>query len=156
MQASRPRRGMAPLPRQLISQTTSLLTSLESHVLDTAFAGSLAQRLDVPSQALLESQSGPLPTSPEVRLEPALFRVLLLRRLRLQLHLVLPCARVGAAWMLLATTLLLAHARVCCAHELSRSSELPLVSAERPGPLSPPTCYCATSTSLSNGRTSGA
>ena len=65
---------------------------------------SLTQRLDDPSRALLQSQSGPfaanvltaLPTSPELRLDAAAFRVLLLRRLRLQLPLVpatCPCRR---------------------------------------------------------------
>ena len=60
--------------------------------------------LDPSSIALLDSQSGPfaakvltaLPTSPELRLEPASYRVMLLRRLRLQLPLVpafCPCRR---------------------------------------------------------------
>ena len=75
-----------------------------SRAVDRAFAVYLAQRLDHSSRALLESQSGPfaakvfttLPTSLELRLEPASFRVLLLRRLRLQLPLVpatCPCRR---------------------------------------------------------------
>ena len=75
-----------------------------SRAVDRVSAVYLAQRLDASSQALLESQSGPfaakvftaLPTSPELRLEPASFRVLLLRRLRLQLPLVpatCPCRR---------------------------------------------------------------
>ena len=67
-----------------------------SRAVKRASAIYLAERLDASSRALLESQSGPfaakvftaLPTSPELRLEPASFRVLLLRRLRLQLPLV--------------------------------------------------------------------
>ena len=113
MQVSSPCPGMGlstPLPRQLTSPTTSLRTFTRgwqrsaSHVLDAPFAGFLAQRLDASSQAMLESQCGPfaskvftaLPTSPEVRLEPAIFRVLLLRRLPLPLPLVpalCPCRR---------------------------------------------------------------
>ena len=96
-----------PLPEQPDDQPTDFTRGWQrsaSFTLDAAFAASLTGRLDPSSVALLESQSGPfaakvltaLPTSPELRLEPASYRVMLLRRLRLQLPLVpafCPCRR---------------------------------------------------------------
>ena len=96
-----------PLPEQPDDQPTDFTRGWQrsaSFALDAAFAASLTGRLDPSSIALLDSQSGPfaakvltaLPTSPELRLEPASYRVMLLRRLRLQLPLVpafCPCRR---------------------------------------------------------------
>ena len=64
-----------------------------SKVIDQAYANFVEASADPAGQALLESQRGPhasrtftlLPTSPELTFEPAHFRVLLLRRLRLPL-----------------------------------------------------------------------
>ena len=94
-----------PLPEQPDDQPTDFTRQRSaSFALDAAFAASLTGRLDPSSTALLDSQSGPfaakvltaLPTSPEPRLEPACYRVMLLRRLCLQLPLVpafCPCRR---------------------------------------------------------------
>eukprot|EP00439_Symbiodinium_sp_Y106_P044538 s4698_g5.t1 len=97
----------SPLPEQPDDQPTDTTRGGQrsaSFALDAVFAASLTSRLDPPSTALLDSQSGPfaakvltaLPTSPELRLEPASYHVVLLRRLRLQLPLVpafCPCRR---------------------------------------------------------------
>ena len=96
-----------PLPEQPDDQPTDFTRGWQrsaSFALDAAFAASLTGRLDPSSIALLDSQSGPfaakvltaLPTSPELRLEPASYRVMLLRRLHLQLPLApafCPCRR---------------------------------------------------------------
>ena len=71
---------------------------------DASEQNELLRDLDEPSRALLHSQSGPyggraftaLPTGPEFRVDPALYRVMLLRRLRAPLPVVqrtCPCRR---------------------------------------------------------------
>ena len=75
-----------------------------SKVVDDALLADLTSALDEASTALLHSQAGPfagrvytaLPTCPELRLDSAAFRVLLLRRLRLPLPLDAAACRCGA------------------------------------------------------------
>ena len=72
----------------------------------------LMVRLTAPEQALMRSQSGPYagmalsvaPANFLTHIDPALFRVLLLRRLRLPLPLSSRLCRCGRPWILLATT----------------------------------------------------
>ena len=81
------------------------------NALDTACPASLARRLDAPSETLLEckpcffaaksAHSLAEPTSPELQLEPVFHRVMLPRRLRLQLPLSLHCVFAGprSSWL---------------------------------------------------------
>ena len=75
-----------------------------SKVVDDALLADLTSALDEASTALLHSQAGPfagrvytaLPTRPELHLDSAAFRVLLVRRLRLPLPLDAAACRCGA------------------------------------------------------------
>ena len=111
-----------------------------SRAVDQASAASLTQRLNDPSRALLQSQSGPfaakvptaLPTSPELRLEAVAFRVLQLRRLRFSCLWSPPFALAGVALIpLMGTTVHPAPALACCGPGPSRLKE------QQPSPCLP-------------------
>ena len=99
----------APLPPDELSQEEPAdfgrgWQRAASKVLDDHEAAEIAQASDAASLAMLQSQEGPfagrvftaLPTSPEVRLDSAAYRLLLLRRLRLPLPFDSAACRCGA------------------------------------------------------------
>ena len=104
---------------------------------DEAARDTLFSDLDLASRALLLSQAGPqagralhvLPTAAELRLPSDLFRIVLLRRLRMPL----PAAAAGAPQMLWGTMSLLARRLVCCGQGLSPWSGRSHASAAKRG-----------------------
>ena len=100
--------------------------------------------------ALLDSQSGPFaaraltvhPTGPELTIDSAPFRVLLLRRLRLPLPDAVVSVRCQR-WVIMS---LPAPGLAPCAHAGGPLSVPLHASAVRPERLSPQMCWCATST----------
>ena len=107
-------------------------------------------------RALLRAQSGPaagmslsaVPSSPQTRIESQLFRVLLLRRLRLPLPLLRACADVAFSLTTLAIIVHLALRRGFWEGVDSQSRARRRASVMRHRGESPQTSSCATLTSL--------
>ena len=127
----------APLPPDELSQEEPAdfgrgWQRAASKVLDDHEAAEIAQASDAASLAMLQSQGGPFagrvftafPTSPEVRLDSAAYRLLLLRRLRWPLPLDSAACRCGAHLDSLGD-----HRAACPRAGLLRSRGVPLERA---------------------------